>query len=76
MEKTLELQKLIDNNSYVKIGKGVYLTAPLFLHSDMVLEIEDGAILLATLDESKYHDIISLNKHLKKFLFKVQLLQK
>ena len=26
MEKTLELQKLIDNNSYVKIKKGVYLT--------------------------------------------------
>lgn len=57
MEKTLELQKLIDNNSYVKIEKGVYLTAPLFLHSDMILEIEDGAILKATLDESKYHDI-------------------
>ena len=57
MEKTLELQKLIDNNSYVKIGKGVYLTAPLFLHSNMTIEIEEGAILLATIEESKYNDI-------------------
>ena len=59
MEKTLELQKLIDNNSYVKIEKGVYLTAPLFLHSNMTIEIEEGAILLATIDESKYNEKLS-----------------
>ena len=57
MDKTFELQKLIDNNSYVKIKKGVYEIAPLFLHSDMVLEIEEGAILKGTIDEEKYHNI-------------------
>ena len=57
MDNTLELQKKIDDNEYVKIEKGVYVTAPLFLHSNMTLEIEDGAILLATLDELKYKDI-------------------
>ncbi|MCR5647726.1 MAG: hypothetical protein K6F81_05530 [Acholeplasmatales bacterium] len=57
MDNTLELQKKIDDNEYVKIEKGVYVTAPLFLHSNMTLEIEEGAILLATLDELKYKDI-------------------
>ena len=57
MDNILELQKKIDDNEYVKIEKGVYVTAPLFLHSNMTLEIEDGAILLATLDEFKYKDI-------------------
>ena len=67
MEKTLELQKLIDNNSYVKIEKGVYLTAPLFLHSNMTLEIEDGAILKATLNERKYVVLLLISQsHIRK----------
>lgn len=51
------LQKMIDENSYVKLDKGTFLTGPLFLHSNMTLEIPKGTILLATIDESNYKDI-------------------
>ena len=54
---TKSLQKLIDSSSYLYIKKGIYLTGPLFLHSDMVLDFEDGAILLATTNEKNYKDI-------------------
>lgn len=55
---TEELQRLIDEAAGEKgtviLEKGVYLTAALFLKSDMELHFEDGAVLLGSTDESRY----------------------
>lgn len=55
---TDKLQKLIDENSELTIGKGIYLVGPLFLHKDFKLVLNDS-ILIATTDESKYKDIFT-----------------
>ena len=53
---TDKIQKLIDENDELTIGKGVYLVGPLFLHSNFKL-ILDQCVLIACTDESKYKDI-------------------
>lgn len=55
---TKELQDLIDlagrKHAKLVIEKGIYLTASLFLKSNMELYLEEGAVLLGTIDESCY----------------------
>lgn len=55
---TRELQEMIDKTAEVSgklvLEKGIYLTASLFLKSNMELHFEDGAVLLGTTDESQY----------------------
>ena len=54
---TIELQKFIDESDTLYIKKGIYKTGPLFLHSNMTFHLDKGAIILATIDETKYKDI-------------------
>lgn len=54
---TIELQKLIDESDTLYVKKGIYKTGPLFLHSNMTFHLDKGAIILATIDETKYKDI-------------------
>lgn len=53
---TLALQKLIDvasmNKTRLVLSKGIYLTGPLFLKSNMEFYFEDNATLKGTTDES------------------------
>lgn len=53
---TAALQGLIDAaaaaHGVAVIEAGTYLTAPLFVGSDMELRLEEGAVLLGTQDES------------------------
>jgi polygalacturonase len=53
---TKELQNLFDlaENDTIVISKGTYLVSSLFLKSGTTLILEEGAILLATTDESQY----------------------
>ncbi len=55
---TKPLQNLIDVAAKEKkelvITKGIYLVSSLFLHSDMVLCLEEGAVLLGTTEEKEY----------------------
>lgn len=55
---TGELQQLIDDTAaaggILLLEKGIYQTASLFLKSNMEFCFEDGAVLLATTDESQY----------------------
>ncbi len=55
---TEQLQSLIDEASRQEaclvLRKGIYLTGPLFLRSHMEFHFEDGAVLLGTIDETKY----------------------
>ena len=53
---TKDIQKLIDENDGLIIENGIFLTGPLFLHSNFTLVI-NNAKLLATIDESNYKDI-------------------
>ena len=53
---TKELQKLIDENDELILSEGLYLTGPLFLHTNFKL-IFDNAILIATTDEANYNEI-------------------
>lgn len=54
---TRDLQKIIDlayeKNAKLIFDKGIYLTAPLFLHSNMEVYFEDGLILLGTTNEEE-----------------------
>ena len=58
---TAELQKLIDEAASLRqilvFHPGVYRTGPLFLHSDMQVFFEPGAVLLASQDEKDYPKI-------------------
>lgn len=55
---TKELQDLVDKaakaHGRLILEKGIYLTASVFLKSNMEFHFEDGATLLATTDESQY----------------------
>lgn len=55
---TQQLQELIDETAKVSgkliLETGKYLTASLFLKSNMEFHFEEGAVLLATTDESQY----------------------
>lgn len=55
---TRKLQELIDLASQKRakliVDPGIYLTSSLFLKSHMQLELSEGAVLLATTDESTY----------------------
>ena len=55
---TAELQQLIDDTAraggILVLEKGIYLTASLFLKSNMEFCFEEGAVLLGTTDESRY----------------------
>lgn len=55
---TVKLQELIDETSTNKgklvVTRGTYLVSSLFLKSNMEFHLEEGAILLATTDETKY----------------------
>lgn len=55
---TERLQALIDETAaaggVLLLEKGIYLTASLFLKSNMELRFEEGAVLLGTTDESLY----------------------
>lgn len=55
---TAQLQDLIDRAAAEKgsviVEKGIYLTAALYLGSEMEFVLEEGATLLATTDESQY----------------------
>ena len=51
------LQEAIDRvppNGKLTIPAGVYLTGSLFLHSDMTLELAEGAVILGVVDDSAY----------------------
>ena len=53
---TEKLQELIDlaarKCGTLKLGRGIYLTAPLFLRSNMNLVMDSDTVLLGTTDES------------------------
>ena len=55
---TALLQDLVDQtarlNGILVLEKGIYLTGPLFLKSNMELVLEEGSILKATTDEMDY----------------------
>lgn len=56
-EVTKQLQELIDclpNGGKLTITKGIYLTGPLFLKSNMEFHLEEGAILLGITKEDNY----------------------
>lgn len=58
---TKELQSLLDlaseNDEIFVLSKGIYLTGPLFLHSNQTIVFEEGAVLLAATDEKEYQKI-------------------
>lgn len=58
---TEKLQALIDETAreqgILLLEKGIYLTAPLFLKSNMELRFEDGAVLRGTTEEERWHEI-------------------
>ena len=54
---TAFLQEAIDAvpaGGKLTIPAGKYLTGSLFLHSDMTLEIAEGAVILGVVDEKAY----------------------
>lgn len=54
---TLAIQSAIDaanDNDVVLLPKGIYHTGALFLKSNMTLEFEEGAVLLASSDENDF----------------------
>lgn len=54
---TAFLQEAIDSTpagGHLVIPAGTYLTGSLFLHSDMIFELAEGAVLLGIQDESAY----------------------
>lgn len=57
---TLKFQELIDNlnvNEVLKVNKGIYNITQLFLHSNMTLLFEEGAVLNLITDENKLVNI-------------------
>ncbi|MDO5423470.1 MAG: glycosyl hydrolase family 28 protein [Eubacteriales bacterium] len=55
---TGKLQKLLDDAGKEKgcavVARGIYRTGSLFLHSDMELHLEEGAVLLGSQEEAAY----------------------
>ena len=56
-EVVMNLQELIDSSEYVKIPKGVYITSGVFIHSNQIIEFEDGVVIKASINEEEYTKI-------------------
>src|SRR5690554_88068 len=56
-DNTNALQRIIDDapkNAHIYIGPGTYFTSPIFLKSDLTIELAKDAIILAETDRLKY----------------------
>ncbi len=56
-DNTKAIQKLLDDapkDSYIYFGAGTYFTGPIFLRSDLTIEISKGAVILGETDRNKY----------------------
>lgn len=56
-DNTTFIQKLLDEapkDSYIYFGAGTYFTGPIFLRSDITIEISKDAVILGETDRNKY----------------------